>query len=79
MSVSEYNTVVPDNINRIISEKGLKHGAVAAWAGFSKQQFSDMLNGRKVIKCNDAIAIAGALNVGIDDLFFAGARDTPSA
>lgn len=69
MSVSDYNLVLPDNIVRIINKKGLKQLAVAKAAGYSQQQFSDMLNGRKIIKPCDAFAIAEALNVTMNDLY----------
>lgn len=44
------NAMVPANIIRLIREKGLKHCTVAEQAGFTAQQLSDMLNGRKIIK-----------------------------
>lgn len=69
MNAEKYNAIVPVNISKLIIARGLKQGAVAERAGFSKQQFSDMLNGRKIIKLCDVIAIAMALNVGVDDLF----------
>lgn len=69
MNAEKYNAVVPDNIAKLIIDRGLKQGAIAERAGFSKQQFSDMLNGRKIIKLCDVITIADALNVGVDDLF----------
>lgn len=36
---------------------------------FSKQQFNSMLNGRKIIKPCDALAIADALDVEMNDLY----------
>lgn len=74
MSVSDYNLVLPRNIIRIINEKGVKQYVVASRAGFSKQQFSDMLNGRKIIKPCDALAIADALGVTMNDLYAAGKK-----
>lgn len=38
-------------------------------AGFSTQQLSDMLNGRKLIKPCDIIALANALGCSVDKLF----------
>lgn len=69
MSIHECNAIVPQNLARIIKERGLKQSAVAQWAGYTNQQFTDMLNGRKIIKPCDAMAIATALNVNIGDLF----------
>lgn len=69
MKVKDYNIELPCNIIRIINERGLKQRAIAERAGFSKQQFSDMMNGRKIIKPCDALAIADALGVTMNDLF----------
>ena len=69
MRVSEFNANVPANIVRLMEKRGLKQGAVADWAGYSKQQFSDMLNGRRIIKACDVLAIANALDVEIGELF----------
>ena len=69
MKTKDYNLVLPDNIVRFINEKGMKQCAVAERAGFSKQQFSDMLNGRKIIKPCDAYAISETLGVTMNDLF----------
>ena len=63
------NSVVPENIERIIKEKGIKQYAVANRAGYTKQQFNDMLNGRKIIKAIDILAIAKALEVSPNDLY----------
>lgn len=60
---------IAENAKRIINDKGLKHTAVAARAGYSTQQFSALLNNRKVIKDTDVIAIANALEVTPNDLF----------
>lgn len=69
MSIAKYNAGLPENINQIIHSKGLKQGVVAIRAGFSSQQFSDMLNGRRIIKPCDALAIAKALNVEISEIY----------
>lgn len=75
MTIAEYNLPVSENVSRLIQERGLKHGAVAEWAGFTKQQFSDMLNGRKIIKPCDVVAIAGALGVSEGKLFYTSRLD----
>lgn len=69
MKAKDYNIVLPGNILKIINSRGLKQGAVADRAGYSKQQFSDMLNGRKIIKPCDALSIADALGVTMNDLY----------
>jgi transcriptional regulator with XRE-family HTH domain len=72
LNAARYNVVVPENIAKIIKEKCLKQGSVAERAGYTKQQFCDMLNGRKIIKLCDVMVIADALGVGVGDLFVVG-------
>lgn len=58
------------NIELIIEDKGLKKKSVAIKAGYTKQQFSNLINGRKTIKPEDIIKIAMALEVTPNDLFW---------
>ncbi len=69
MNIGVRNQPVADNIESIIKEKGLKQGVVAQRAGFSIQQFCDMLNGRRIIRPCDVSAIAKALGVDAGALF----------
>lgn len=69
MSITHFNTPVSENVERIIREKGMKQNSVAERAGYTPKELSDMLNGRKIIKVNDAPRLANALGVGISDLF----------
>lgn len=69
MNASRYNAMIPANIITLIRAKGMKNGAVAERAGYSIQQFSDMLNGRKIIKPCDVLAICEAMDVSPDQLF----------
>lgn len=69
VTIAECNANVPQNLNRIIEERGLKQSAVAGWAGYSKQQMTAMLNGRRIIRPCDVMAIAMALEVDVGDLF----------
>lgn len=62
-------STIAENTKRIIEHRGLKQKAVAKRAGYSIQQFSALLNHRKVIKDVDVIAIANALDVTPNDLF----------
>lgn len=62
------NTVIK-NIEAIIECKGLKKKSVADKAGYTKQQFSNLLNGRKTFKSDDIIRVAKALEVTPNDLF----------
>lgn len=56
-------------INRIIAEKGLKKCAVAQKAGYSPQQFSDMLKGRRKIHYDDVPKLCEALQITPNELF----------
>lgn len=68
MGIEDYNTVAPENISRIIDQKGLKQLYVAKKAGFTAQQMTDMLNGRRLIKVSDLLKISDVLGVSVDDL-----------
>lgn len=69
MNATKYNAMLPINIACEVKARGMKYGAVAERAGFSKQQFSDMLNGRKIIKPCDILAISNALEMDVGELF----------
>lgn len=62
-------SLVADNIRKIIDEKGYKQSAVAERAGISKQTFSNMLNGRKIIDEHAISGISRALGIKPNDLF----------
>lgn len=59
-------------IRVIITDRGFIQKAVAKRAGYSSQQFSDMLNGRKTIKANDVIPISKALGVSVQEIYDTG-------
>lgn len=63
------SSIVAPNVKEIINEKCLKQSAVARKAGYTDQQFSAMMNGRKVIKDTDVLRIATALSVDANALF----------
>lgn len=62
-------------IKRSIEARGLQQKFVAARAGFTDQQFSDMVNGRKVIRADYVLPIAEAIGVGVSDIYDAGRFD----
>ena len=66
--LTEYEDII-SNLKEIIKRKKLKKGAVAAKLGFSSQQFSDILHGRKLLRIEDVPLIAKALDVDIADIF----------
>lgn len=69
MDIRKINSRVVENIKRIIKEKGLKKTAVAKKANIKTYEFSDMLNGRRVIKVTDIENIMKALDVDANELF----------
>lgn len=69
MQNAEYEKVVT-NIKNIIETKGMKQVVIANRAGFSPQDFSNMLNERrKLIRIEHIPRIANALGVCVDELY----------
>ena len=68
---------VADGIMLIISNSGLRNKYVAEKAGYTPQQFCDMLHGRKTIKATDVVPIARALGVTVQEIYDAGADFIP--
>ncbi len=66
---SECINPIITNTKKIIHERGIKQKVVAEKAGYSAQQFSNMLNRRKVIEWIDVMRISNALGVTPNDLF----------
>lgn len=62
-------SVVSENVERIIREKGLKKGYVAKKAGFTADALSSMLHGRKRIKAEDVSLLARALKCTPNELY----------
>lgn len=69
MTIAEANKPVSTRLLAVISKKGLKQVYVAEKAGYTPQELSDMINGRRIIKACDIPKIANALGVKLDDLF----------
>ena len=60
--------MVAENVKRIITEKGLKQKTVAAKAGYTEKQLSNMLSKRKNIYDIDIVRLCKALEVTPNDL-----------
>lgn len=69
MNISECNEPVVTGLRRIIAKKGFKNLYVAQRAGFTSQELSDMLNGRRLIKACDVPKLADALGVEAGDIY----------
>lgn len=74
MTIPEANTPLSKGIQKIITQKGLKNLYVAERAGFTPQELSDMLNGRRLIKACDIPRLALALEVEINEIYAAGEK-----
>lgn len=67
LDIQTSNSIIANRVREIIKEKGLKQTAIAEKAGFSTQEFSDMLNGRRLMRAVDIASIISALRgVGVD-------------
>ena len=67
--VCTYEDII-NNIKRILAAKGMKQVVVAERAGFSPQEYSNMLNERiKLLRVEYMPAIAEALDVDIHELY----------
>lgn len=69
MKIEDLNKPIAKNISRIIEDKGLKKRYVAEKAGYTKQEFSDMLNGRRIIKACDIPRIARATDADLYEIY----------
>lgn len=65
---------IAKGIKVILAQKGLQQKYVAERAGFTEQQFSAMLNGRKLILAEHMPGIAQALGVSIAEVYSAAER-----
>lgn len=62
-------SIVAENIRRIIDKHCYKQSAIAKRAGYTRQQFSSMLNSRKLILADDCIRLRDALDCTYEELF----------
>lgn len=69
MSIAELNSPVVENIDSITNSKGLKQCFIAEKIGVTERVYSDMMNGRTIIRPAHIAAIAEALGVSVNDLF----------
>lgn len=69
MCIATYEDII-SSIKRIIDEKGMKQGVVAERAGFTPQEFSNIMNERrKLLRVEHLPAIADAMGVDVNALY----------
>lgn len=61
--------MVAENAKRIMKERGYKQNAIALKAGYSPKAFSNLMNGKKIMREIDIFNIAKALEVAPNELF----------
>lgn len=67
--IKELNSPVAENVKRIISESGMKQYAIARKIGYTSQELTDMIYGRRIIKISDIPKFCSALDVDVGMLF----------
>lgn len=75
----DVQAILANNIRKIIQDRGLKQCFVAERAGFDEAAFSNMINGRKIIRAEYVPIIANVLGVTANDLFAPVNDNTASA
>lgn len=74
MSISESNQPFSKGLALLIKTKGLRQVYVAEKSGYTSQELSDMLNGRKLIKACDIHKLAKVLGVTVEEIYTAGKK-----
>ena len=62
-------------IKNIIQDRAYMQSEIAKRAGFSSQQFNDMLHERKIIRADYMVPIANALGVSVQEIYDAGRKE----
>lgn len=73
-----YGLMLSEQIKSIIKQKCMIQKRVAEKAGYDPKIFNAMLNGRKIIKAEDILFIAKALDVTPNELYGIEAVDKPA-
>lgn len=72
MTIAEANKPFAEGVQELLASKGFKKIYIAEKAGYTAQELSDMLNGRRIIKACDIPRLARALGVKADEIYSAG-------
>ena len=68
MTISDANEPFASGLKNIIKQKKYKNIQVAKKAGYTAQQLSDMLNGRRLIKPCDLLRLSVAVEASFDEI-----------
>ena len=69
MDIATMNHGVPEMVEKIIDEKGMKKCIVAERAGMSAQMLTDIFANRRLLKMCDVVSLARALGCTPNELF----------
>lgn len=69
ISIKEANAPVADNLKRWIEMKDFKKKAVAARAGLTQNELTDIFGGRRIIKMCELPELAEAVGIPMEKLF----------
>lgn len=69
MSIAAMNSPVVENLQRLISASGVKQKVIAERVGYTAQELSDIIAGRRLIKIRDIPVFSAALGVDVNALF----------
>ncbi len=69
LDIAASNSIVAENVKRIIEERSLKQSTLAKKAGFSPQEFNAMLHGRRLMRAVEIAVVIDVLDVDANELF----------
>ncbi len=67
--IKEANSPVAENIKLRIEANGLKKKTVAAKAGLTQNELTDIFGGRRIVKAREILALAEAMEAPVSVLF----------
>ena len=67
--IKEANSPVAENIKLRIEANGLKKKTIAAKAGLTQNELTDIFGGRRIVKAREILALAEAMEAPVGALF----------
>ncbi len=68
-TVAEDNSVVAQNIKRILWEKGMTQTVLAERAGYDQRQIYEFMRNRRIFRPVDIVKMSAVLGVEVGELF----------